>query len=358
MKLLNINLGDRSYEIRIGRGILQNTAEWVLDIAKPSRVVIITHPSINKLYGQTLSSGFSDSNVPTDFIEVPDGEKSKSLVQTEQIYDHLLKLKCDRQTVLIALGGGVIGDLTGFIAATYMRGVPFIQVPTTLLSQVDSSVGGKTAVNHPLGKNMIGVFYQPILVVIDIETLNTLPEKEYRAGIAEIVKYGVIEDANLFDFLEQKFQQILSQDSDSLEHIIFTSCSIKARVVEKDEFESHYRMVLNFGHTIGHTIESLTSYSTFIHGEAVSIGMVYAAKLSHVMDYCDDEVVQRITTLIINFGLPSRLPDLNIEDMIQTMYLDKKTAHKMIRFIVVKDIGSIEIVDNVDPSFILEALQS
>jgi 3-dehydroquinate synthase len=358
MKRLSIDLADRSYEILIGRGLLEGAAEWVLAISKPSRVVIITHPSINRLYGEKLSSGFSQANIPTDFIEVPEGEKSKSLGQAEKIYEQLLKWKCDRQTVMVALGGGVIGDLTGYIAATYVRGVQFIQVPTTLLAQVDSSVGGKTAVNHPLGKNMIGVFYQPRLVVVDLETLKSLPEKEYKAGIAEIIKYGVIEDARLFEFLERQFQNILSQDSKALEHIIATSCAIKAGVVEKDERESHYRMVLNFGHTIGHAIESLTGYSTYSHGEAVAIGMAYAAKLSQVMGRCTGEVTHRITGLIENFGLPTQLPPLKAEDMIQSMYLDKKTAHKKIRFILVKDIGSIEIVDHVAESFIKEALNN
>lgn len=358
MKRLNIDLADRSYEILIGRSLLERTGEWVMAIAKPSRVVIITHPSINRLYGEQLSSGFSQADIPIHFIEVPEGEKSKSLEQAEKIYNQLLTWKCDRQTVLVALGGGVIGDLTGFIAATYVRGVPFIQVPTTLLSQVDSSVGGKTAVNHPLGKNMIGVFYQPKLVVVDLETLQSLPEKEYKAGISEIVKYGVIEDARLFEFLERQFKNILSHDNEALEHIIATSCAIKARVVEKDERESHYRMVLNFGHTIGHAIESLTGYSTYTHGEAVAIGMVYAAKLSQLMGHCTEDVTQRITGLIENFGLPTKLPSLKAEDMIQSMYLDKKTAHKKIRFILVKGIGAIEIVDDVAESHIKEALKN
>jgi len=358
MKRLNIDLADRSYEILIGRGLLEKTGEWVMAIARPSRLVIITHPSINRLYGEKLASGFSGANIPLDFIEVPEGEKSKSLEQAEKIYDKLLQWKCDRQTVLIALGGGVIGDLTGFIAATYVRGVSFVQVPTTRLAQVDSSVGGKTAVNHPLGKNMIGVFYQPKLVVVDLDTLESLPEKEYRAGLAEIIKYGVIEDVRLFEFLERQFQNILSHDSKALEHIIATSCAIKARVVEKDELESHYRMVLNFGHTIGHAIESLTGYTTYTHGEAVAIGMVYAAKLSQLTGRCTGDVPRRIIGLIESFGLPTKLPSLKARDMIQSMYLDKKTVHKKIRFILVKDIGSIEIVDHVTEPHIEEALKN
>ncbi len=358
MKRLNIDLADRSYEILIGQGLLEKVGEWVLALVKPSRLVIITHPSINRLYGGKLSKGISQANIPTHVIEVPEGEKSKSLEQAEKIYDKLIEWKCDRKTVLLALGGGVIGDLTGFIAATYMRGVPFIQVPTTLLAQVDSSVGGKTAVNHPLGKNMIGVFYQPRLVVVDLETLKSLPEKEYKSGISEVVKYGVIEDARLFEYLENQFQNILSHDPKALEHIIATSCAIKARVVEKDERESHYRMVLNFGHTIGHAIESLTGYSTYTHGEAVAIGMVYAAKLSEVMDRCGEDVTRRITGLIKNFGLPTQLPSLEAGDIIQSMHLDKKTTHQKIRFILVKDIGSIEIMDQVEESYIQEALKN
>ena len=358
MKRLNIDLADRSYEILIGQGLLEKVGEWVLEIARPSRLVIITHPSIHELFGEKLSKGFSKANLPLHVIEVPEGEKSKSLEQAQKIYDKLLEWKCDRQTVLVALGGGVIGDLTGFIAATYMRGVPFVQVPTTLLAQVDSSVGGKTAVNHPLGKNMIGVFYQPKLVVVDLETLKSLPEKEYKAGLAEVIKYGVIEDARLFEFLERQYKNILSHDVKALEHIIATSCAIKARVVEKDELESRYRMVLNYGHTIGHAIEALTGYSTYTHGEAVAIGMVYAARLSEVMDRCSEDVTRRITGLIENFGLPTKLPSLAARDMIQSMYLDKKTTHKKIRFILVKDIGSIEIVDQVAETHIQTALEN
>lgn len=358
MKRLNIDLADRSYEILIGQGLLEKVGEWVLDIVRPSRIVIITHPSIYELFGEKLSNGFSRANLPAHVIEVPEGETSKSLKQAEEIYDKLLEWKCDRQTVLLALGGGVIGDLTGFIAATYMRGVPFVQVPTTLLSQVDSSVGGKTAVNHPLGKNMIGVFYQPKLVVVDLETLKSLPEKEFKAGLAEVIKYGVIEDARLFEFLERQYKNILSHDPKALEHIIATSCAIKARVVEKDERESRYRMVLNYGHTIGHAIEALTGYSTYTHGEAVAIGMVYAARLSEVMNRCSEDVTRRINGLVENFGLPTKLPSLSAKDMIQSMYLDKKTTHKKIRFILVKDIGSIEIVDQVAESHIQTALEN
>ncbi|MFQ5450917.1 MAG: 3-dehydroquinate synthase [Nitrospinaceae bacterium] len=357
MKRLNIDLGERSYEILIGRNLLERTREFVSEILKPSRVVIVTHPSLHRLYGETLAANLAQGGTPTEVIEVPEGESSKSLQQAEKIYDRLLEWKCDRQTLLVALGGGVIGDLTGFIAATYVRGIPFLQIPTSLLAQVDSSVGGKTAVNHPRGKNMIGAFYQPRLVIIDLETLRTLPQKEFRAGMAEIIKHGIIEDPGLFDYLETHFRQILEQETESLQHIIAASCAIKASVVEKDERESRYRMVLNFGHTIGHALESLTGYTSLIHGEAVAIGMVHAALLSRITGHCGPEIPRRIAALVETFGLPTRLPPLDPGDIIQSMYLDKKTAHNKIRFILVKDIGSIEIVDDVPEHLIRQALE-
>lgn len=346
MKRLNIDLGERSYEILIGRGLLEHTGDYLPAGLNPSRIIVITHPSINRLYGDRLISGLSGHS--PEVIEVPEGEASKSISQAEKLYDRLLELRCDRKTVLIALGGGVIGDLTGFIAATYQRGIPFVQIPTTLLAQVDSSVGGKTAVNHPRGKNMIGAFYQPRLVLADLDTLKTLPKKEYRAGLAEVIKYGVIEDPALFAYLENNADQILDQDIQCLERIVETSCAIKARVVEKDECESDYRRVLNFGHTIGHAIEALTGFSRYLHGEAVAIGMVYAARLSRAAGRCSEETPRRIQALVEKLGLPSQLPGLKAEDIIASLYLDKKTTHQKIRFILVKDIGTIEIIEHTD----------
>ena len=356
MQRLSIDLGERSYDILIGSGLRKRAGEFLKAVLKPSRIVIITHPSINDLYGEEVAENFVAQGWATDIIEVPEGESSKNLGQAEKIYDHLLELNCDRKSVLVALGGGVIGDLVGFVAATYQRGIPFVQVPTTLLSQVDSSVGGKTAVNHPKGKNMIGAFYQPRLVVADLETLRTLPQKEYRAGLAEIVKYGVIADARLFEFLETNYKKILNLDSGCLSHIIEVSCAIKARVVEKDEKESHYRMILNFGHTFGHAIESLTRYSQFIHGEAVSIGMVRAAQLSHSMGKCTEEVSKRLQALLKNLGLPVDMPELDSAAVIESLYHDKKTMNRKIRFILVNEIGSIEIVDQVSEAEILKVL--
>ena len=356
MQRLSIDLGERSYDILIGRGLRKRVGELLKAAFDPSRVVVITHPSINNLYGEEVMENFVAQGWATDIIEVPEGESSKNLSQAEKLYDHLLELNCDRKSVLVALGGGVIGDLVGFVAATYQRGIPFIQVPTTLLSQVDSSVGGKTAVDHPKGKNMIGVFYQPRLVVVDLETLRTLPSNEYRAGLAEIVKYGVISDASLFEFLEAHCKEILSLDHECLSHIIETSCAIKAEVVEKDERESRYRMILNFGHTLGHAIESLTDYSSFIHGEAVAIGMVRAAKLSHSMGKCSEEVPKRLEALLKKLGLPVEMPKLESSAVIESLYHDKKTMNHKIKFILVKEIGSIEIVDHMPEAEILKVL--
>ncbi len=347
MKKLKIDLADRSYDILIGRNFLSRLGGHLSHLKSVRRALVVTNPAINKLYGKALSEGLQSAGLAIECVEIPEGETHKTLQDAQTVYNHLIENQYDRNTLLVALGGGVIGDLTGFIAATFLRGVPCIQIPTTLLSQVDSSVGGKTAVNHPKGKNLIGAFYQPRLVAIDLDTLSSLPPDEFRAGMAEVIKYGVIEDPKLFAFLEKNSEKILNQDTQCLETIIETSCAIKAKVVERDERESSYRMVLNFGHTIGHAVEALTSYSQYKHGEAVAIGMVYAAKLSCQLGYCSETVVQKIEALVEQFGLPSRLPEFPVSEYIETMYRDKKAHDRNIRFILVKDIGTVEIVDRV-----------
>ena len=356
MQRLNIDLGERSYDIFLGSGLLERIGELLSQVLQPSQIVLVTHPSLFRLYGDKVVAGFKNQGWTTNVIEVPEGETSKSLHQADIFYNQLLDFNCDRKSVLVALGGGVIGDLTGFIAATYQRGIPFVQVPTTLLSQVDSSVGGKTAVNHPKGKNMIGAFYQPRMVVADLDTLQTLPQNEFRAGLAEVIKYGVISDASLFDYLENNVEKILQLDHECLAHIIKTSCAIKAEVVEKDERESHYRMILNFGHTLGHAIEALTGYSQFIHGEAVAIGMVYAAKLSQQLGKCQGAVSSRLSELVNKFGLPSQWPDLDSPAVIECLYHDKKTMNHKIKFILIKDIGRVEIVEDMPEADILKIL--
>mgnify|MGYP001203209361 FL=1 len=346
MQRLNIDLGERSYDIILGSKVLAKVGEYLSKVLQPSRIVLVTHPFLFQLYGEKILPGLKDQGWALDVIEVPEGETSKTLKQAEIIYDRLLDLKCDRKSALIAFGGGVIGDLVGFVSATFQRGIPFVQVPTTLLSQVDSSVGGKTAVNHPKGKNIIGAFYQPRLVAADLDTLQSLPKEEFRAGLAEVIKYGVIYDAKLFDYLEQNTEKIMRLEKEHLMHIIKTSCEIKAKVVEKDERESHYRMILNFGHTLGHAIEAITGYSKFIHGEAVAIGMVYAAKLSHQLGKCSQEIPERIMKLLKKFGLPVDLPDLDPQMLIESLYHDKKTMNNKIKFILVREIGEIEIVND------------
>ena len=356
MQRLNIDLGERSYDIFLGSGLLERIGELLSQVLQPSQIVLVTHPSLFRLYGDKVVAGFKNQGWTTNIIEVPEGETSKSLHQADIFYNQLLDFNCDRKSVLVALGGGVIGDLTGFIAATYQRGIPFVQVPTTLLSQVDSSVGGKTAVNHPKGKNMIGAFYQPRMVIADLDTLQTLPQNEFRAGLAEVIKYGVISDASLFGYLENNVEKILQLDHECLAHIIKTSCAIKAKVVEKDERESHYRMILNFGHTLGHAIEALTGYSKFIHGEAVAIGMVYAAKLSQQLGKCQGAVSSRLSKLVNKFGLPSQWPNLDSPAVIECLYHDKKTMNHKIKFILIKDIGRVEIVEDIPETDILKIL--
>ena len=357
MQRLNIDLGERSYDIILGSEVLTKLGEYLSKVLQPSRIVLVTHPLLFQLYGDKILPGFKDQGWALDVIEVPEGETSKTLKQAEIIYDRLLDLKCDRKSALIAFGGGVIGDLVGFVAATFQRGIPFVQVPTTLLSQVDSSVGGKTAVNHPKGKNIIGAFYQPRLVAADLDTLQSLPAEEFRAGLAEVIKYGVIYDATLFDYLEQNTEKIMRLEKECLMHIIKTSCSLKAKVVEKDERESQYRRILNFGHTLGHAIEALTGYSKFIHGEAVAIGMVYAAKLSHQLGKCPQEIPERIMALVKKCGLPVDLPDLDPQLMIESLYHDKKTINNKIKFILVKGIGKIEIINDISEGDIRKLLQ-
>ncbi len=356
MKTLKIDLADRSYNILIGRNLLPRLGDHLSHLKSARRALVVTNPAINLLYGKAVSEGLQSAGLAVECVEIPEGETHKTLQDAQTIYNHLIANQYDRNTLLVALGGGVIGDLTGFVAATFLRGVSFIQVPTTHLSQVDSSVGGKTAVNHPQGKNLIGAFYQPRLVAIDLDTLSSLPADEFRAGLAEIIKYGVIADPELFAFLEKNSEKILAQDGECLAAIIETSCAIKARVVERDERESSYRMILNFGHTLGHAIEALTGYARYKHGEAVAIGMVYAAKLSRQLGHCSDDVVSKIAAQVERFGLPSGLPEFPAADYIETLYRDKKAHDKNIRFILVKDIGTVEIVDRVSEADIEKAL--
>ncbi len=345
---IKVDFGDRSYPIEIGSLILGDLGARLKELNLSRKVSVITNPIISNIYGKIVEEGLKRSGFGPIIITIPDGEEYKTLLWISHLYDELLSYRLDRRSAIVALGGGVIGDMAGFVAATYMRGIPYIQVPTTLLAQVDSSVGGKTGVNHIIGKNMIGAFYQPGLVWIDIKTLETLPERELRAGISEVIKYGIISDIELFKYLEKKIENIISLDESSLGHIIKRSCEIKAEVVSRDEREEGLRSILNFGHTIGHAIETLTNYTTYKHGEAVALGMLYEAKIANRMGLCDKDVMERLKDLILRSGLPTKLPDISADKIIEAMQVDKKVREEKIRIVLPEAIGRVSLseIDN------------
>jgi 3-dehydroquinate synthase len=325
------------------------------------KAAVVTNPTVNALYGRRVLASLKDAGFTAMPVEVPDGEQYKTLDWANAIFTALLINAFDRRTPLVALGGGVIGDLTGFAAACYMRGAPFIQVPTTLLAMVDSSVGGKTGVNHPLGKNMIGAFHQPKLVLMDLDTLATLPKEEFLSGMAEVIKYGVIWDRELFDFLGRNREKIMAREEGPLGHIIRRSCEIKADVVSKDEREGGLRAILNFGHTVGHAVETLSDYASR-HGEAVAMGMVCAAKLSHRAGFCEAKVPERVEKLIADYGLPTGLSAMKerpaaarIMDAIQ---VDKKAEGGTVRFVLPKKIGEVVVTKEWDPAALKAILDS
>ncbi len=358
MEEIRVDLGERSYGIHIGSGILAGLAEAVKGF-RFSRVSLVSNPTVYALCGEALSGSLRKSGLDVSTIIIPDGEAYKDLFWAYYIYGELLKRKLDRSSAIIALGGGVIGDIAGFVASTYMRGISFIQAPTTLLAQVDSSVGGKTGVNHPLGKNMIGAFYQPRLVWTDVDTLRTLPKREFLAGMAEVIKYGVIWDAGLFSFLDENRSAILDLEKDPLTHVIKRSCEIKAEVVSKDEREGGLRAILNYGHTVGHAVETATGYAAYIHGEAVAIGMQVAAKLASLLGLLDRKDVERIRSLIDSYELPSSVPaGLETERLFSSMQLDKKAVAGELRFVLPEKIGSVRILSVSDTAKIIESMRS
>jgi len=344
MEKIRVELGERSYNIMISGMILHDIGKTLAKFDFSNTVALISNPTVYELYGKTVAGSLKDSGYNLIEVLIPDGEEYKSLAYTEKIYEALLNARLDRKSVLIALGGGVIGDITGFAASTYMRGIDFIQVPTTLLAQVDSSVGGKTGVNHRLGKNMIGTFWQPRLVCIDTATLATLPRREFLSGLAEVIKYGVIWDGDFFEFLDINRDRILQLDPLSVTCLIKRSCEIKAEVVSKDERESGLRAILNYGHTIGHAIETLTGYTKYLHGEAVAIGMCVEAELSYQLGFIDQAEVVRLKELIASYGLPTKMPDaMKAGDLFETMQIDKKTVGGKMHFVLPQKIGKVKI---------------
>jgi 3-dehydroquinate synthase len=342
---LNVDLNERSYPIYIGQNLLADAGRLAKHIGN-CRPVIISNHTIAPLFLERLIDALKELE-PLHFL-LPDGEQFKNLESFEKVNAFLLENNCGRDTCLIALGGGVIGDLTGFVAACYQRGVPFIQIPTTLLSQVDSSVGGKTAVNHPLGKNMIGAFYQPKAVFIDTDSLSTLPAREFAAGMAEVIKYGLIYDAEFLSYLETRQAALQQLDQTILTRVIHRCCEIKALIVAQDETEAGLRALLNLGHTFGHAIEAQMGYGNWLHGEAVAAGMVLAVKLAHLRDALSGAEVARITALIANYSLPTEVPvDMTSEQFLHHMRKDKKNKQGRIRFIVPTSLGECALVDDV-----------
>ena len=355
MQTLTVSLADRSYPIHIGSGLLWQ-AELILPYLKRKQVAIVSNTTVAPLYMQAIAQPLRDAGVSVIEIILPDGEAHKNNQTLQIIYDHLLQNRCERNTTLIALGGGVIGDLTGYAAATYLRGVPFIQVPTTLLSQVDSSVGGKTGINHPLGKNMIGAFYQPKLVLADIDTLKTLPQRELSAGIAEVIKYGLIRDADFFDWLEINMSALMALDTAVASYAIYRSCQNKAEVVVADEHEQGERALLNLGHTFGHAIENAMGYGVWLHGEAVATGTVMAADLSQRMGWLNAAQIARIKTIMQAAKLPIDAPDLGADEYLRLMQLDKKVSDGRIRLILQQDIGKAVMTADYDADKLKQTL--
>jgi 3-dehydroquinate synthase len=333
VQTVSIDLAERSYDIRIGERLLV-PAEFS-GLSKARDAVIVTNTTVSPLYTASLRVALMGFYSRVHEVVLPDGEEHKDWQTLQLIFDKLLNEACDRKTVLFALGGGVIGDMTGFAAACYMRGVPFVQVPTTLLAQVDSSVGGKTAINHPAGKNMIGAFYQPLRVLCDLSVLDTLPQRELSAGLAEVIKYGPIADMAFFDWIEENIARMMARDKQALAIVVRRSCEIKAWVVAQDEKESNLRAILNFGHTFGHAIESGLGYGEWLHGEAVGCGMVMAARLSRELGYVDDAFVARLTRLVQAAGLPTVGPQLGAQKYLELMAVDKKAEGGDIRYVVI-----------------------
>ena len=334
-----IDLGDRSYQILIGEQLLNAANTWA-DLPKASAALIVTNDTVGPIYAERLQAALAPLYKHVHTVALPDGESHKDWQTLNLIFDTLLGKGADRKTVLFALGGGVVGDMTGFAAACYMRGVPFVQVPTTLLAQVDSSVGGKTAINHPIGKNMIGAFYQPQRVVCDLDTLQTLPQREMSAGLAEVIKYGPIADMQFLDWIDANLDALLARDPKALAHAVKRSCEIKAWVVGQDEREGGIRAILNFGHTFGHAIEAGLGFGEWLHGEAVGCGMVMAAHLSQRLGLVDEAFVSRFTALIERAGLPIVGPKLGADEYLHHMRVDKKAEAGEIKFVLIDKPGT------------------
>lgn len=339
MSLLTVHLGDSSYDIVIQSGGLGSLGQRCSAIGLKGVAAIITNPTVAALYGRIVDDSLAAAGFTVVLIEIPDGEEFKNSATLEGVYDGLLSAGVDRNSFIVALGGGVVGDLAGYAAATWLRGIPFVQVPTTLLAQVDSSVGGKTGIDHPKGKNLIGAFYQPRLVLIDVMTLRTLDRRQFRAGLAEVVKYGAVVDLEFFEYIENNVDAVIAMEPDVLVEIVLRSCRMKARVVELDEKEFGLRAILNYGHTLGHAFESLSGYRGLVHGEAIAIGMALAAEVSSALGHCSRNDVDRIVALIVRCGLSVTPPEFVRQELLNALTADKKSKSGFITFICNRGIG-------------------
>jgi 3-dehydroquinate synthase len=352
---LSVALGERAYPIHIGAALLDEARLFAPHLGE-GVVAVLSNPTVAPLYLARVSAALEKSGARVLPILVEDGEQAKSWPSLDRVFDALLAGRCGRDSLVVALGGGVVGDLAGFAAATYQRGIPFIQVPTTLLAQVDSSVGGKTAINHARGKNMIGAFHQPLAVIADVATLDSLPDRELRAGIAEVIKHGCILDREFFEWLEADIEKLLARDRAALAHAVRRSCELKAQVVAEDEREAGLRAILNFGHTFGHAIEAGAGYGQWLHGEAVAAGMVMAGELSTRAGTLRREDFERVVRLIARAGLPVRGPKLALERYLELMQVDKKAAAGKLRFILLEGLGRAVLRGDLDDLLVRESI--
>ncbi len=357
MRTIKVETESKTYDIRVEWGGLNQIGDWVAETMQPCRAAMLTDENVWQQHGEKMASSIREAGFELTVIVRPPGEGQKCMASVSEIYDSLVEARLDRKSALIAFGGGVVGDLGGFVASTYLRGIPFIQVPTTLLAQVDSSVGGKVGVNHPQGKNLIGSFHQPEGVLIDPAVLQSLPQADLIAGLAEVLKYGVIRDPELWAYLGEHREKILNLSRDELEHIIAVSCRIKADVVSEDEKEGGLRMILNYGHTIGHALEATEGYGNFRHGEVVALGMIAAAMLSERMGLASVGLVEEHRKLIGDYGLPVECEVSNPERILSVMYSDKKALRGKLRFILASEIGKVEITDEVTDELVMDVLK-
>ncbi len=353
-RVIAVRTATEQYDIHIGQGVLGQLGPQLAELLPGRKVFLLSHPNLFELYGPAVTNTLQASGFGVDMYPIPDGEVSKTLETASDVFTWLTQHGADRQSVLCAFGGGVVGDISGFVAATYMRGIPFVQIPTTLLAMVDSSIGGKTGVNHELGKNLIGAFYPPRAVYTDITLLRSLPEREYLCGLSEIVKAGAIDDVELFTFIEDQVEAIRQRDEQVLTTLIERAIAVKVRVVQEDPTERGVRAILNFGHTIGHALEAVTAYEQYSHGEAVAIGMALVARLSAALDYCSEAVCKRLYNVLEALGLPVAYMGIDPEHLLEVMAHDKKAINGVVRFILLEEIGAVKYRQEVP----LHALQT